>query len=198
MGIEPTYPAWKAGVLPLNYTRTFGNKCVPLYLFNASPVGVTGFEPATPWSQIRYSSQTEPHPESKFFTRPPYLRRKYDYIIAHNKCQHFFWNFFVFFQISRFLERYSPCKSKSKTLQPQLLQGFRRFAFFTFFFWSVFKIFKNVPIFLFSYKFLLVFRNNFFCFFYKSFHFFIRSNRNTQIVFNAWRRKMTDKNMLFP
>ena len=23
MGIEPTYPAWKAGVLPLNYTRTF-------------------------------------------------------------------------------------------------------------------------------------------------------------------------------
>ena len=28
MGIEPTYPAWKAGVLPLNYTRSslpFGN-----------------------------------------------------------------------------------------------------------------------------------------------------------------------------
>ena len=25
MGIEPTYPAWKAGVLPLNYTR----KAVP-------------------------------------------------------------------------------------------------------------------------------------------------------------------------
>ena len=23
MGIEPTYPAWKAGVLPLNYTRMF-------------------------------------------------------------------------------------------------------------------------------------------------------------------------------
>jgi hypothetical protein len=23
MGIEPTLPAWKAGVLPLNYTRTF-------------------------------------------------------------------------------------------------------------------------------------------------------------------------------
>ena len=32
MGIEPTYPAWKAGVLPLNYTRK---------------IGVTGFEPAT-------------------------------------------------------------------------------------------------------------------------------------------------------
>ena len=23
MGIEPTYPAWKAGVLPLNYTRVY-------------------------------------------------------------------------------------------------------------------------------------------------------------------------------
>lgn len=25
MGIEPTYPAWKAGVLPLNYTRIIAN-----------------------------------------------------------------------------------------------------------------------------------------------------------------------------
>ena len=31
MGIEPTYPAWKAGVLPLNYTRLnyFNSKIVP-------------------------------------------------------------------------------------------------------------------------------------------------------------------------
>ena len=27
MGIEPTYPAWKAGVLPLNYTRRLFNCC---------------------------------------------------------------------------------------------------------------------------------------------------------------------------
>ena len=52
MGIEPTYPAWKAGVLPLNYTRIFNS------------IGVTGFEPATPWSQTRCSSQAEPHPGS--------------------------------------------------------------------------------------------------------------------------------------
>ena len=51
MGIEPTYPAWKAGVLPLNYTRI---------------IGVTGFEPATSWSQTRRSSQAEPHPVSTF------------------------------------------------------------------------------------------------------------------------------------
>ena len=27
MGIEPTYPAWKAGVLPLNYTRKVNENC---------------------------------------------------------------------------------------------------------------------------------------------------------------------------
>ena len=49
MGIEPTYLAWKASVLPLNYTRI--------------NIGVTGFEPATSWSQTRRSSQAEPHPD---------------------------------------------------------------------------------------------------------------------------------------
>ena len=58
MGIEPTYPAWKAGVLPLNYTRI--------------SIGVTGFEPATSWSQTRRSSQAEPHPVFLFPRR--YLR----------------------------------------------------------------------------------------------------------------------------
>ena len=28
MGIEPTYPAWKAGVLPLNYTRMINYEIV--------------------------------------------------------------------------------------------------------------------------------------------------------------------------
>ena len=32
MGIEPTYPAWKAGVLPLNYTRMF--RIYFVYRFN--------------------------------------------------------------------------------------------------------------------------------------------------------------------
>ena len=27
MGIEPTYPAWEAGVLPLNYTRVYRRAC---------------------------------------------------------------------------------------------------------------------------------------------------------------------------
>ena len=32
MGIEPTYPAWEAGVLPFNYTRMF------FYYFNLSAI----------------------------------------------------------------------------------------------------------------------------------------------------------------
>ena len=56
MGIEPTYLAWKASVLPLNYT------CIS-YIYSFVQVGVTGFEPATSWSQTRRSSQAEPHPE---------------------------------------------------------------------------------------------------------------------------------------
>ena len=45
MGIEPTLSAWKAEVLPLNYTR------------KKKMVGMTGFEPATPWSQTRCSTK---------------------------------------------------------------------------------------------------------------------------------------------
>ena len=40
MGIEPTYPAWKAGVLPLNYTRVFHNtkNIIPYSPKNASGI----------------------------------------------------------------------------------------------------------------------------------------------------------------
>ena len=40
MGIEPTYPAWKAGVLPLNYTRVFHNtkNIIPYSQKNASEI----------------------------------------------------------------------------------------------------------------------------------------------------------------
>ncbi len=44
MGIEPTLLAWKAKVLPLNYTRK-------------TMVGTTRFEHATPWSQTRCSTK---------------------------------------------------------------------------------------------------------------------------------------------
>ena len=83
MGIEPTYPAWKAGVLPLNYTRI--------------SIGVTGFEPATSWSQTRRSSQAEPHPVNKvsrFAFNPFALDARC--IILH--CFRFVNTFFHFFK----------------------------------------------------------------------------------------------------
>jgi hypothetical protein len=49
MRIELTTRAWKALVLPLNYTRK-------------RMVGKTGFEPATPWSQTRCSTKLSHFP----------------------------------------------------------------------------------------------------------------------------------------
>ena len=79
MGIEPTCPAWKAGVLPLNYTRIY---------FAAIAIGVTGFEPATSWSQTRRSSQAEPHPAD--FVLLALTQRKIYYKICIKLCQYFF------------------------------------------------------------------------------------------------------------
>ena len=53
MGIEPTCPAWKAGVLPLNYTR----------IIYVVVIGVTGFEPAASWSQTRRSTKLSHTPQ---------------------------------------------------------------------------------------------------------------------------------------
>ena len=85
MGIEPTCPAWKAGVLPLNYTRI-----EKAYIME---VGVTGFEPAASWSQTRRSSQAEPHPvASALFCS----RTTLDYYIKNILfCQQGFSNLFV-------------------------------------------------------------------------------------------------------
>ncbi len=79
MGIEPTYLAWKASVLPLNYTRM--------------QIGVTGFEPATSWSQTRRSSQAEPHPGSYF------LASSVTQVILYAKLLQMSITFFSFFYI---------------------------------------------------------------------------------------------------
>ena len=95
MGIEPTYPAWKAGVLPLNYTR---KKCLYMliaYMMLLNPerqcifIGVTGFEPAASWSQTRHSSQTELHPVASIFSLIHLWRNNY-YIIPGYTCQYIF------------------------------------------------------------------------------------------------------------
>ena len=42
MGIEPTWPAWKAGTLPLSYTRI----ALPTQGFPITTMAGAGFEPA--------------------------------------------------------------------------------------------------------------------------------------------------------
>ena len=110
MGIEPTYPAWKAGVLPLNYTRvSVRTMTLPKW------IGVTGFEPATSWSQTRRSSQAEPHPEISFISLPLRLCVSFvspaatRYIIWHvsQKVNRFFKVFLLFYDcfFTRFFAR---------------------------------------------------------------------------------------------
>ena len=56
-------------------------------------IGVTGFEPATSWSQIKRSSQAEPHPVSSTAFHP---WRKIYSILQTAKCQPFFLFFLNF------------------------------------------------------------------------------------------------------
>ena len=58
-------------------------------------VGVTGFEPATSWSQIKRSSQAEPHPVSACLFCY-FLNSKIYYIESLHKCQQLFSSFFIF------------------------------------------------------------------------------------------------------
>ena len=44
MGIEPTYPAWKAGVLPLNYTRKLTKENAEGGIRTHVPVRTNGFQ----------------------------------------------------------------------------------------------------------------------------------------------------------
>ena len=67
-------------------------------------IGVTGFEPATSWSQTRRSSQAEPHPVSVFSCPPNSLARRQG--ILYHYCLNMstlFLNFFLFFCKSFFI-----------------------------------------------------------------------------------------------
>ena len=62
-------------------------------------VGVTGFEPATSWSQIKRSSQAEPHPVSACLFCY-FLNSKIYYIESPLNCQQLFSSFFIFLRPS--------------------------------------------------------------------------------------------------
>lgn len=48
MGIEPTQPAWKAGILPLNYTRMKSLRNVHQIFTENKVERVAGIEPTSP------------------------------------------------------------------------------------------------------------------------------------------------------
>ena len=124
MGIEPTYLAWKASVLPLNYTRVLQ---YTFFFSSLRRIGVTGFEPATPCSQSRCSSQTEPHPvvsvclfdsDNVYYTSFVFtcqhffifyfvtsLSDKCYYILSRFICQHLFFFFLFSLTLKCFLKQ---------------------------------------------------------------------------------------------
>jgi hypothetical protein len=53
-GIEPSPPAWKAGALPLSYTREWRN--------STAFVGLVGFEPTTSASQTQRATKLRHSP----------------------------------------------------------------------------------------------------------------------------------------
>ena len=79
MGIEPTYPAWKAGVLPLNYTRRVyrGDRIRTCDLLVPN----------------QRSSQAEPHPGISYVPVSPVAQCLLYYKVLD--CQYFF-AFFIF------------------------------------------------------------------------------------------------------
>ena len=122
MGIEPTYLAWKASVLPLNYTRVLQ---YTFFFSSLRRIGVTGFEPATPCSQSRCSSQTEPHPvvsvclfdsDNVYYT---------SFVFT---CQHFFY-FFIFYFVTSLSDK---CYYILSRFICQHLFSFFVFSFFTY------------------------------------------------------------------
>ena len=81
-------------------------------------VGVTGFEPATSWSQTRRSSQAEPHPEG-IFIYVVFLTRNLLYYSEQHMSTCFF-IFFNFFNPKRLLVKFS----REKLRKSLLMQGF--------------------------------------------------------------------------
>ena len=100
MGIEPTYLAWKASVLPLNYTRIMLNSVLvwksgwqdsnlrPLDP-KSSALAKLSHTPICNWCLIRFIQ----------FWITLYRNDKMYYSIRPLCCQHIFWIFFNFFYI---------------------------------------------------------------------------------------------------
>ena len=106
MGIEPTYLAWKASVLPLNYTRTTMKFLVQKLLicyqnifktFCSSGWQDSNLRPLDPKSSALAKLSHTPFRCSFRFVFVFLAQRKIYYITRSTKCQHFFLFFLHFF-----------------------------------------------------------------------------------------------------
>ena len=112
VGIEPTFPAWKAGVLPIYDTRIFEilnllfnqlNILILLEFLLVKLVGVTGIEPATSWSQTtRAPICATPREHLVSLENTLSLNDKDYSTISYLIRQHFFSTFFIFFHFFYF------------------------------------------------------------------------------------------------
>ena len=84
---------WKAGDGNRTHVSSLEGWCSTIEL-HPHVVGVTGFEPATSWSQTRRSSQAEPHPEG--FVCVLSVTQELVYSKGKNMSTTFF-IFFIFF-----------------------------------------------------------------------------------------------------
>ena len=76
-GIEPPWPAWKAGVLPLNYTRSEGDIIYRKVLSTISNIGI-GVKRKERWKMnVRYNSNKKKTCENhgKLKRVIPFLKR---------------------------------------------------------------------------------------------------------------------------
>ena len=66
MGIEPTYAAWEAAVLPLNYTRAVGACITPAKRSPGRSLGLAAFaaqnDPLDRFAAVRRGKPIELHP----------------------------------------------------------------------------------------------------------------------------------------
>ena len=88
---------WKAGDGNRTHVSSLEGWCSTIEL-HPHTIGVTGFEPATSWSQTRRSSQAEPHPDGVVlyhFLLP--LRDTRHIIYEHQLNVNNFFHFFYFF-----------------------------------------------------------------------------------------------------
>ena len=84
---------WKAGDGNRTHVSSLEGWCSTIEL-HPHTIGVTGFEPATSWSQTRRSSQAEPHPEG--FVCVLSVTQELVYSKGQNMSTTFF-IFFIFF-----------------------------------------------------------------------------------------------------